>query len=486
MGTDYETKLENQNSELRQTIARQNEGLKEAKELMAQFKEFEEQVKQGPVTQATILYVDSKNKRLGVAQDNGVVLLPVIPPEHRIIDEKNIGKTVNVCGKFIVGLSDFPDVAGSEASLIKVDGNEFVVESGEGVRRLTCRVPSKEVLEAGDKLLLDSSGLVIRRKLESTKVENSTGITWDSIGGLEDAKAQMVEAIELPVTRADLFEAYGKRQAKGVLLFGPPGCGKTMLGKAAATSMAKLSKGKSNESGFIYVKGPEVLSKWVGEAEASIRSLFARARAFHKKTGIRAVIFIDEAEALLHSRTSKHATSGIQMTVVPSFLAEMDGLEDSGAMVLLSTNRPDSLDPAIVRDGRIDKKIQVPRPGLKEAEDILHHHLKGVPVAFDATPKEVAKQVASVVYGTTEDQLVFNVNTKQGPKAFYLHNLASGAMLANIVEEAKSRAMQRDIKSKSKKVGVLEADFEDAVRSSCEQQKFLNHEETIENFRSQF
>ena len=171
--------------------------------------------------------------------------------------------------------------------------------------------------------------MLIRFNLE----EDSQGNDESDIAGLADAKEQLVEAIELPYTKPEVFAHYNKRPPKGALLYGPPGCGKTLLRiKAAASSIAKIHKKKQMASGFIYVKGPELLSKWVGQAEESVRELFLRARDHHKKHGYPALLFIDEADAIMPERGSGKS-SDVENTIVPMFLSEMDGLETSHALV---------------------------------------------------------------------------------------------------------------------------------------------------------
>ena len=325
---------------------------------------------------------------------------------------------------------------------------------------------------AGDRIVVDPGFHVALRNIgpadQTYLFESTDGITWDSIGGLEDAKEALREAIEYPITHADLFAFYGKSPSKGVLLHGPSGCGKTMLGKAAASALS--ARGASG--GFIYVKGPEILSSWVGEAEATIRSLFAMARAYHTRTGQAAVIFIDEAEAVLGSRNTAGFRGGIQSTLVPAFLAEMDGLTASGAFVMLATNLPDSLDSAIVRDGRIDRKIQVTRPGREVVADILRLSARGVPTSIDLVEvlcREVFDRPKTVLNGHV-GELKFEL---------MLSELASGALASGLVRRAVEHAMRRDRARGGDPSGVNEDDAIAAVVDAAREMRHLDWQAEI-------
>lgn len=181
-------------------------------------------------------------------------------------------------------------------------------------------------LEKGDRVVLDSTGSVITKNLgkddERFNFTAETNVTWDDIGGLTKAKEQMIEAVELPHKNKEIFEFYGKRPVKGILLYGPAGCGKTLLGKATATSIARMHRGEKESAGFIYVKGPEILDRYVGVAEATIRQIFQGARKHKETYGYPAVVFIDEADAILSKRGSG-VSSDIERTIVPMFLTEM-------------------------------------------------------------------------------------------------------------------------------------------------------------------
>jgi proteasome-associated ATPase len=339
----------------------------------------------------------------------------------------------------------------------------------------------------GDRVVVDETCSVITQNLgkeqEAFAFTGETSVSWEDIGGLRDAKEQMIEAIELPHKHPDLYKKYGKKPIKGVLLYGPPGCGKTMLAKATATALSKVH-GQKTSTGFIYVKGPEILSKFVGTSEATIRGLFERAREHKKKHGYPAVLFVDEADAIL-SRRGTGISSDIEKTIVPMFLAEMDGMDDSGAVVLLATNRPDVLDPAVVRDGRVDRKVRVTRPEVDGAAEIFSLNLKGKPL-IDHTPKEYARFCAGELYADKHE--LYEINLRSGNTLkVKLSHLVNGAMIAGVVDQATTLAMRRDIAHSGKgKCGLTKEDATEAIASLLKQNRDLDHTDELQEFTHDF
>lgn len=338
-------------------------------------------------------------------------------------------------------------------------------------------------VRAGDRVIIDFTNNTALSNLgqgDSSKAfTEATGVTWDDIGGLDEAKAYLIEAIEEPVKFKELYKKYNKQPTRGILLHGPPGCGKTILGKACATALAKVHGDSARKGGFLYVKGPEMLNMFVGNSEANIRSLFSAAREHALREGYPAIVFIDEADALMGKRGATRY-EGMERTIVPQFLAEMDGLEDSGAMVLLATNRPDTLDPAVVRPGRVDKKIFVRRPTEPEAVHIFSLYLARVPAANGVSHHDLAVEGAKQLFSDLHG--FYMVRVKGGTdRRFGIANIVSGALIASLVNNVSQMALRRE----RDKVGLHGVTFEDmktVVQEAVVESKNLDHSEALSLF----
>lgn len=295
------------------------------------------------------------------------------------------------------------------------------------------------ICEPGQQVILNSSTTRAIRALPAPKpkkLEIPT-VSWSDIGGQDKAKHELREAIEYPRTYAKLWKHYNKRIPKGILLWGPVGTGKTMLGKAVATAM--------NQE-FLYVKAPELLNAYVGVTEERFRDLLKQA-----STG--KVLFLDEADAILGERGTRHAF--MEKTIVPTFLTEMDGIETFKGTVILATNRPDTLDPAVLRDGRIDRKIEVSRPNSKDTQTIFGIYLKTVPHEGNGKLAELGTELLF------DEKLRF-------PDGKPFHSLVSGALVEGIVDKSISVALARDMKS-GKPSQVTRDDLHEGVQESFRQ-----------------
>lgn len=374
------------------------------------------------------------------------------------------GTTIAELTKVLETIKKEPLVLQSVDRLSK-DKKHCFVKKGN----IDLRIEAVKDLVRGDEVLLHPKTFQIVERLGKPPLEQSPfapevmpNVQWADIGGLETAKMDLQEAIELPHKHKELFAFYGKRQIKGILLSGPPGCGKTMLGKAIATSLATIYDKEQVKTSFLYVKGPEVLNCYVGQTEQTIRDIFFDAKRHKQEHGYPAVVFIDEADAILSARGNRSV--GIGATIVPMFLTEMDGLEEAGAIVILATNIPEALDPAVVRDGRIDRRVVVTRPTIENGQQILALNLAKVPLAEGLLLAEAAEKTAKAFYD--KDRFI-----KAGLR---LSDAASGAMLANCINIAVSYAIRRDLENGGQK-GVTIDDLVTAVHRLQQQAAQLSH-----------
>lgn len=313
---------------------------------------------------------------------------------------------------------------------------------------------AKEKLKPGMEVRMDVNQRVALEVLGMGKriersLETVTELPWSAIGGQEKAVQAIRDTIEMPFIHKDLFRRFEHTIPKGFLLYGPPGCGKTLMGKATAYNLRQQIKSKTgvdHPEFFLHVKGPEILNMWVGESERQVRDLFAQCRE-RSAEGALSFLFIDEAESILGTRRAGRSFN-ILSTLVPMFCTEMDGLEPlQNVVIILATNRADLIDPAILRPGRIDRKIKVSRPDRTGAEMIYGIYLRdSLPMA--ESKADLIRTVVEAHYARTEENAFLEVVYRSGRKEMlYRSELASGAIIAAIVERAKSLAIKRSIES---------------------------------------
>lgn len=315
---------------------------------------------------------------------------------------------------------------------------------------------AKEKLKTGLEVRLDPTQRValevigVGKRIERS-LEHVTELPWAAIGGQDAAVTAIRETIEMPFLHKDLFKRFQYNVPKGFLLYGPPGCGKTLLGKATAFNLRqqlKAQTGVDHPEFFLHVKGPELLNMWVGESERQVRDLFTQCRE-RAADGALAFLFIDEAESLLGTRRAGRFNS-MSSTIVPMFCTEMDGLDPlQNVVVILASNRADLIDPAILRPGRIDRKIKVNRPDEAGAKRIYEIYLRdSLPLA---EPKEaLADVVTKAQYAHTPENQFLEVQYRSGRKdILYRGQLASGAIIAAVVDRAKSLAIKRTIETQA-------------------------------------
>jgi proteasome-associated ATPase len=345
-------------------------------------------------------------------------------------------------------------------------------------------------LRAGDSLLLDAkSGHVLERlpkpEVEELILEEVPDITYEDIGGLDAQIEEIRDAVELPFLHAELFKEHQLEPPKGILLYGPPGCGKTLVAKAVANSLAKQIAARIGQdrhrSYFLNIKGPELLNKYVGETERQIRMIFQRAKE-KSEEGVPIIVFFDEMDSLFRTRGSG-ISSDIESTIVPQLLAEIDGVESlKNVIVVGASNREDLIDPAILRPGRLDVKIKIERPTENAASDIFSKYLTAdIPLAAEDTDKHesreeavktIIKDTVEKMYSQDEDNRFLEVTYANGDKEIlYFKDFASGAMIENIVRRAKKMAIKRTIAGGAK--GIRAEDMLSAIHQEYKENEDL-------------
>jgi proteasome-associated ATPase len=359
---------------------------------------------------------------------------------------------------------------GDRALVISHADEERVARLAEPLRQATLR--------AGDSLLLEPrSGYVYERipkaEVEELILEEVPDISYRDIGGLSSQIEQIRDAIELPYLHADLFREHQLRPPKGVLLYGPPGCGKTLIAKAVANSLAKQVAAKTaqdegtkeGKSFFLNIKGPELLNKYVGETERHIRLVFQRARE-KASEGMPVIVFFDEMDSIFRTRGSG-VSSDVENTIVPQLLSEIDGVEGlENVIVIGASNREDMIDPAILRPGRLDVKIKIERPDAEAAKDIFSKYvLRDLPLHPDdlaehggspeACVEAMIQRVVERMYSETEENRFLEVTYANGDKeVLYFRDFNSGAMIQNIVDRAKKMAIKEFLETGQKGLRV--------------------------------
>jgi proteasome-associated ATPase len=361
---------------------------------------------------------------------------------------------------------------------------ERVVEMAENLQLVK--------LHAGDALLLDTrSNLLterlVRQEAEDLILEEVPDISYADVGGLDAQIEAITDAVELPYLHRALFQDYSLPAPKGILLYGPPGCGKTLIAKAVAHSLsqkvAELTGNRNVRSYFLNIKGPELLNKYVGETERQIRVVFQRARE-KAEEGVPVIVFFDEMDSLFRTRGTG-ISSDMESTIVPQLLAEIDGVESLRDVIVIgATNREDLIDPAILRPGRLDVKIKIERPNAEAAQQIFERYLTAdLPLAAsevaglgggerDKAVRAMIEQTVEAMYRIDDENRFLEVTYQGGDKeVLYFKDFASGAMIENIVRRAKKRAVKREISQGER--GLCAEDFLDSIRQEYRENEDL-------------
>jgi proteasome-associated ATPase len=468
------------------------ETLRAAREQLTALKDEVERLAAPPQSYATFL---------GVAEDGDTVtvmlsgrkLEVVVAPEIDV-EALQPGQEVRLNDAMnVVAVGGFDD-RGELMTISELlgDGRVLVLGHTDDERVVALAEPLRSLpLKAGDALLVDlRANTAIERvpkaEVEQLVLEQVPDVTYEQIGGLKDQVEAIRDAVELPYLHADLFVEHELRPPKGILLYGPPGCGKTMIAKAVANSLAQRVRDRTGRqdvrSYFLNVKGPELLNKYVGETERQIRLIFQRARE-KSAEGFPVIVFFDEMESLFRTRGSG-VSSDVETTIVPQLLAEIDGVESLKDVVVIgASNREDMIDPAILRPGRLDVKIKVDRPDAASAREIFAVYLHGrLPLADaevarhggdrDATIELMIDRTVDKMYAADSDNEFLEVTYANGEKeVLYFKDFNSGAMIENVVARAKKLAIKRLLATDER--GLTTEDLLTAIRDEFRENEDL-------------
>ncbi len=425
------------------------------------------------------VFANGRKMRIVASPDVDVSLLE--PGQEVILNEAmNVVKALSFekVGEIVVLKELLED--GERALVVGHSDDERVVRLADPLL--------KGVVRAGDSLLLDSrSGFVLERipksEVEELVLEEVPDIEYEDIGGLGNQIDLIRDAVELPYLHPDLFAEHKLRPPKGILLYGPPGCGKTLIAKAVAHSLAnKVAEATGQPGGksyFLNIKGPELLNKYVGETERHIRLVFQRARE-KASEGTPVIVFFDEMDSLFRTRGTG-VSSDVENTIVPQLLSEIDGVESlENVIVIGASNREDMIDPAILRPGRLDVKIKIERPDAEGARDIFSKYVTAdLPLHAEdlaehgndpaATVTSMIQRTVELMYAESDENRFLEVTYANGDKEIlYFKDFNSGAMIQNIVDRAKKMAIKDFLDSNSRGIRIshLQAALLDEFREN--------------------
>ncbi len=464
--------------------------LREAREHIAALREEVEKLTMPPSAYGTLLG----------ANDDGTVdiftagrkMRVAVHPELETADLKR-GQEVVLNESLNVVLARGVETSGELVTLKEVleDGKRAMILGRADEERI-CELSDALIgvkLRAGEHLLMDGrSGLLVERiprpEVEELVLEEVPDIDYTDIGGLDDQIDMIKDAVELPYLYADLFHDHKLQPPKGILLYGPPGCGKTMIAKAVANSLAKRVAEKTGNTNtrsyFLNIKGPELLNKYVGETERQIRLIFERARE-KSEEGVPVIVFFDEMDSLFRTRGTG-ISSDMESTIVPQLLAEIDGVEAlKNVIVIGASNREDLIDPAILRPGRLDVKIKIERPDAESAKQIFTQYLTpDLPIAAaesthnggdDKAVLAIIDAAVEAMYSSGDENRFLEVTYQNGDKEIlYFKDFSSGAMIENIVSRSKKLSIKRQIGGGER--GISTQDLLDSIK-----QEFREHED---------
>lgn len=435
---------------------RLSRALSTARGQLVQLNEKIHRSQQPPHTLVSVLAVDTAARQIDAMVGTKHMRLTVDSSVD--LSTVAVGQLVRLNENMVVVGVDHFERTGTLTSVLEVLGADRVLVSLEGGAEqvLTLAGPLRHgSVRAGDSVMANlRAGQAIERVTRSDVEQLLTpqvpDVTYDDIGGLDQQLASVRDSIEMPLRHPQLYRDYGLRPPKGILLYGPPGSGKTLIAKAVANALSQTESGVRGH--FLSIKGPELLNKFVGETERQIRAIFSRARAL-AATGIPVVVFFDEMEALFRTRGAG-ISSDVETMIVPQLLAEMDGVEALDNVIIIgASNRADMIDPAVLRPGRLDVRIRIDRPDRTGARDIFTKYLTThVPIAASeisryGSHEEALNQMIDAavkrLYARDQSTALFHATLTSGAQTtLYLSDIVSGALIASSVERAKKHAIR--------------------------------------------
>jgi proteasome-associated ATPase len=455
--------------------------LREAREHIATLRDEVDKLSQPPSAYGVV--VGKNDDRTVDVLTSGRKMRVTLHPDidHELLDR---GAEVVLNESLNVVMARTPDVTGEVVTVRQIldDGVRALVVGRADEERI-CELADNlrgTLIRSGDNLRLDTRSNLLLEKLARPEVEDLLleevpDISYTDIGGLDSQIEAIADAVELPFLHQDLFAEHRLPAPKGILLYGPPGCGKTLIAKAVANSLAKKVADKVGEgkgrSYFINIKGPELLNKYVGETERQIRLVFQRARE-KSDEGWPVIVFFDEMDSMFRTRGSG-ISSDMESTIVPQLLAEIDGVEGlTNVIVIGATNREDLIDPAILRPGRLDVKIKIERPNEIGAASIFANYLTDeIPIGEGYDIADMIEKTVAEMYRDDDANRFLEVTYQNGDKEIlYYKDFASGAMIENIVRRAKKLAIKRVIAGGER--GVITQDLLDSIK-----QEYKEHED---------
>jgi proteasome-associated ATPase len=498
-----DAKLQNYLAELRRSLSVEQEEQEEQRRLLAEYEEAYRKLT-SPANRVGVALSGLENQKLLIAVGDTEFVAEVDPA----VGDQDISAGARVLlndAYAVVGcLPPHPGGMVWPVAEVLEDGRLRVGTDPQNTQgRLVARGQAilDTPIKRNDEVRVEPTGRVAvehfaRREVRDYFMEQIPETPWSAIGGQEEAISLIRETIELPLLHPELYRKFDKRPVKGILLYGPPGCGKTLIGRAIAYNLAREYEtrvGREVKEYFMHISGPKILNMWLGETERMVREIFdtARERAAEGKL---VVVFLDEAESVLRTRSSGRWLN-ISNTVVPQFCAEMDGLVSLENVVLvLTSNRPDYIDPAILRPERIDRKVKVRRPNREAAKEIFGIYLhRDLPIAPELLTKhdgenecarrDLIEMATAYLWRTNKETEFVRVHLKNATsEVLHYKDLVSGALIKSVVDRAKETAIRRAIAEPEENHGLSPQDLQEAIDAEYRENEIFPKTDVMEDW----